>query len=102
LRIEQRDLAVSSGVPLATIRRLEKPGGITRVNAGRISQVALALERAGAEFIEDGVRRRRVDRADRKAMVEDLIAIARDSAANLTGKPAWTEDDLYDEAGLPA
>ena len=60
----------------------------------------MALQEAGIEFIHDGVRRVRKE-ADRD-LVADLMKIAKESARLQEGGPKWTEDDLYDENGLPA
>ena len=64
--------------------------------------VCQVLEQAGAEFIPDGVRRRRTARPDARALYEDLRAISLRSAARLQGRELLTDADLYDENGLPA
>ena len=65
-------------------------------------EFARFLEQAGAEFIPDGVRRRRTERRDAGALFEDLRAISLRSAARLQGRELLTDADLYDENGLPA
>ncbi len=69
------------------------PSQRTRRRASR------ALQEAGIEFIHDGVRRVRKE-ADRD-LVADLMKIAEESARLQEGGPKWTEEDLYDEDGLP-
>ena len=59
-----------------------------------------ALQEAGIEFIHEGVRRIRKE-TDPK-LVADLMKIAEESAWLLKDAPPFTEDDLYDENGLPA
>jgi len=84
LRLEQQDLARRARVSVATVRRL-------------------ALEAAGAEFIPDGVRRRRSRTPEEKAaLLREIMAIADRVAALSTENPGFSEEDLYDEYGLPA
>src|SRR3546814_16289386 len=82
-------------------RRLESPEGAERVAAGTILAIWRALEEAGIEFIQDGVRRRRGRERDADALYRELRAIAKESAAQLAGLPRLREEDLYDEDGLP-
>ena len=100
LRLEQDELARRTGVSATTIRRIEATDGADRVSALTIGTVQHALEEAGVEFIDDGVRRRRAA-PDRERRYETLRAIARESAALYVGKPRFTDADLYDEDGLP-
>jgi hypothetical protein len=58
------------------------------------------LQEAGVEFIHDGVRR--INRAADPALLEKLRKIAEESARLQACLPQWTEDNLYDEHGLPA
>ena len=102
LRLDQEDLARRANVSVVTIRRLEGADGTERVAESTIEGVRQVLEAAGAEFIPDGVRRRRERQRDSDAMYRDLKAIAERSAAQLAGMPAFSEADLYDEDGLPA
>ncbi len=104
LRLEQDDLARRANVSVVTIRRLEAAQG-ARVAATTLNNVRLALERAGAEFIPDGVRRH-VPRVDADTLFADLQAISFRSAERLRGSDQLTEADLYDadlydEDGLP-
>lgn len=100
LRIDQGDLARRARTSVATIRRLEAVGGVGRVANDTVTAVQAELEKAGAEFIADGVRRRPPLR-DREATYRRIIEIAERSAAELAGRQLLTDDDLYDEHGLP-
>jgi transcriptional regulator with XRE-family HTH domain len=102
LRLEQAELARRAQVSVMTIRRLEGAEGRGRVTQPIVQGVRRALEAAGAEFIPDGVRRRRASQLDAEALYEDLRRISLDSAARLQGSNQLTEDDLYDADGLPA
>ena len=63
-----------------------------------------ALETAGAEFIDNGVRSKRHRTSEEKeSMLRDLAEIAHRSAKFAAENPGgFSEDDLYDENGLPA
>ncbi|MFZ1108408.1 MAG: helix-turn-helix transcriptional regulator [Rhodomicrobium sp.] len=100
LRMDQDELARRAGVSVTTIRRLEAAKGEYAVAEATAAGVRNALREAGVEFIHDGVRRahREVDRD----LVADLMKIAEESARLLKDAPPFTEDDLYDENGLPA
>ena len=100
LRMEQEELARRAGVSVTTIRRLEAADCEYAVAEETVAGVQMALQEAGVEFIHDGVRRVRKE-ADRD-LVADLMKIAEESARLQEGGPKWTEDDLYDENGLPA
>lgn len=102
LRIEQADLARCARVSTTTIRRLEARGGAGQIARATVEAVQRALEQAGAEFIENGVRVRRPRRRDPDALYRDLRAIAERSAARQARLPPFTEADLYDAHGLPA
>jgi transcriptional regulator with XRE-family HTH domain len=99
LRMEQEELARRAGVSVTTIRRLEAPDREHAVAVETAAGVQNALQEAGIEFIHDGVRRVRKE-ADRD-LVADLMKIAEESARLQVGAPKWTEEDLYDENGLP-
>lgn len=101
LRIEQEDLARRAGTSVSTVRRIEAAGGTGMVAPTTVEGVRRALERAGAEFIEHGVRRRATAPHDAKARLAKLRAIAERSAALQAAGPRLTEDDLYGEDGLP-
>ena len=100
LRMEQEELARRAGVSVTTIRRLEAADCDYTVAEETAAGVQNALQEAGVEFIHDGVRRIRKE-ADLD-LVADLMKIAEESARLQEGGPKWTEDDLYDENGLPA
>ena len=101
LRLEQDDLARRAKVSVVTVRRLEAPNGLIKVTLGTVDEVQRALEAAGAEFIDRGVRRRQKTREEMEARFQEGLAIAKRSAARLKDAPPFTEDDLYDENGLP-
>src|ERR1700761_3505525 len=100
LRIEQDELARRARVSATTIRRIEAVDGIGQVSQITIGNVKHPLEEAGAEFINDGVRRRA--RADKEATFQTLRAIAERSARLHRGLSPATDADLYDDDGLPA
>ena len=100
LHLEQSELAQTAAVSVVTIRRLEADDAHARVSPATLEGVRRALERAGAEFIPGGVRRRM--QPDTAALFEDLRAISLQSAGQLAGQAELTEADLYDEDGLPA
>jgi len=100
LRLDQGELARRARTSVATIRRLEAAGGTGRVGEDTVSAVQAELEKAGAEFIEAGVRRRPLG-PDREAVYRKLREIAERSAAELAGRELLTDEDLYDEHGLP-
>jgi transcriptional regulator with XRE-family HTH domain len=102
LRLEQDELARRARVSVVTVRRLEGTQGAKQVSAATVEEVRRALEQAGAEFVEGGVRRRPAGRPDRAALLEELRAISLRSAERLRGREQLTEADLYDEDGLPA
>ena len=105
LRLDQDELARRAKASVMTIRRLESLMGVTQVSSTTVDRVRQALEDAGAEFIEHGVRRRRVPAADPDALSTRLQAISQRSAREVAERPpgdVLTESDLYDEDGLPA
>jgi transcriptional regulator with XRE-family HTH domain len=101
LRLQQSDLAQRARVSVVTIRRLEALGGQAVASPQTLNIVRAALEKAGAEFIQGGVRRRAAVAADAAALFDDLRAISLRSAARLEGQETLTDRDLYDEDGLP-
>jgi transcriptional regulator with XRE-family HTH domain len=103
LRIGQEELARRAEISIATLRRLEAGDGGTGAASPTLSRVRRALEDAGADFIEDGVRRRRAStQADKEELVRQILAIADRAAARVAERPEFSEADLYDESGLPA
>jgi transcriptional regulator with XRE-family HTH domain len=103
LHLEQQDVAKKARVSVATIRRVEAPEGNPRVSPRTVASIRRALEAAGAEFIDNGVRRRRYRTPQEKeALRRDIAAIADRVRRLSTENPSFSEDDLYDEFGLPA
>lgn len=103
LRLEQQDLAQQAHVSVATVRRLEAENASSGVAPDTLNRVQRALEAAGAEFIPDGVRRRRSRTpAEKEALLRDIMAIAHRTAKLAAENSGFTEDELYDENGLPA
>jgi transcriptional regulator with XRE-family HTH domain len=103
LRLDQRDLAQQAGISVATLRRLEAENAVASVAPRTLSTVQRTLEAAGVEFIPGGVRRRHTRTPEEKeALFRDIMAIAHRTAKLAAENPGFTEDDLYDENGLPA
>jgi hypothetical protein len=101
LRMAQDDLARRAHVPVDSIRGLEDSSSVSAAPAEVLTVVRQALEEAGVEFIHRGVRTRpelRPDYAERLARIQE---ISRRSAERLRGHELLTDDDLYDENGLP-
>lgn len=103
LRLEQADLARRAKVSATTVRRAENPAQAGNVAPATIEQVQHALEEAGVEFIHDGVRKapRQKTPEEIEADIRIMEEISRRSAAKLAGRELWTDDDLYDQNGLP-
>lgn len=103
LQLDQTELSRRAHVSLATLRRSENGTGAARVSTRALSSIQRALEAAGVEFIDKGVRRRRSRTPEEKeALFRDIMAIASRVAAMQAENPGFSEDDLYDENGLPA
>jgi transcriptional regulator with XRE-family HTH domain len=100
LRLEQTEVAKCADVSVVTLRRLE--GGSAQPSSATVNSVRAALERAGAEFIPDGVRRRQVAVPDADALYEDLRAISLRAAERLADHDGLMQADLCDKDGLPA
>jgi transcriptional regulator with XRE-family HTH domain len=100
LRMEQEELAKRAGVSVTTIRRLEAADREYAVAEETAAGVQNALEEAGVEFIHDGVCLKQKE--DAEALYKKLLEIAKKSAKLQGGGDHFTEDDLYDENGLPA
>ena len=100
LRMDQEELARRANVSIVTVRRLEAPDGLSKVAPGTVDEIQRALEAAGAEFVERGVRRRGGRQRKSRRGYQAVLAIAARSAALLKDAPPFTEDDLYDENGL--
>jgi transcriptional regulator with XRE-family HTH domain len=102
LRLDQAEVAQRAHVSVITIRRLEGSDGGERVTPATLDSVRTVLERAGAEFIPEGVRRRRAIGPDADSLYADLRAISLRSRARLRAGDQLTDADLYDDEGLPA
>ena len=100
LRMEQEELARRAGVSVTTIRRLEAAGGEYTVAEATAGEVQMALQEAGVAFIHDGVCLKPAE-DDKERLYQDLLAIAKRSARFLEGQVLLTDEDLYDEHGLP-
>jgi transcriptional regulator with XRE-family HTH domain len=104
LRLDQEQVARRARVSVATVRRLESDEQFELVADELAERVRAVLEKAGAEFIDDGVRRKSKARAeeDQEAMFQDIMEIARRASERPVTNPDFGEKDLYDEHGLPA
>ena len=100
LRLDQGEVARRAAVSPVTIRRVEAPEGLTHVSFETVEDIRHALEAAGVEFIDGGVRRRPAMLEDDR-LLADLTEISRRSARRLHGRALLTDRDLYDENGLP-
>lgn len=81
LRIDQAMLAHNAGISLITLRRLEDPDGLAKVAPAVVDSVRAVLEKAGAEFIDRGVRHRAATSDNiRSVKLEIDRLVARSSA----------------------
>jgi transcriptional regulator with XRE-family HTH domain len=101
LMLDEEELARRAGISVAVVRLAEAAMPSAEVTEATLDQIRRALEEAGIEFIENGVRHRPRRSRDRAQLFRDLRAIAERSAAQLAGQPVFSEADLYDENGLP-
>ena len=104
LRLDQSELARRAGVSLATLRRAERGAENAHVSTRGAMSIQHALESAGAEFIDNGVRyKQRRTPEDVAERVRKIMEISHQSAKLIAQNPGgFSEDDLYDENGLPA
>ena len=104
LRLDQTQLAQRAHVSVATLRRVEGSMETPRASARAVTSIRQALEASGAEFIDNGVRRRSRRSPEEVAeRVRKIMEIAHRSAKFAAENPGgFTEDELYDENGLPA
>jgi transcriptional regulator with XRE-family HTH domain len=100
LRLDQASLAQGAGISVVTLRRLEAEHGLSNVAPATVDQVRRALEQAGAEFIDRGVRRGSPASEEIQSIKQDVDRIVARSAASMAKYPPLTDDDLYDENGL--
>jgi hypothetical protein len=75
---------------------------LSKVTLGTVGEIQRTLEAAGAEFVDRGVRHRAWTPEEIEARYQRMTAIAERSAAEFKDAPPFTEDDLYDDNGLPA
>ena len=87
LRMDQEELARRANVSVVTVRRLEAPDGLSKVTLGTFDEIQRALEAAGAEFVDRGVRRRAWTPEEIGRRRRRIFEIADRSAA-LQGAPA--------------
>lgn len=100
LGLEQRALAQTAGVSVATLRRVEAGAAPEET----LRRVARALEAAGAEFIEGGVRRHAAPLSaealeERRRRIREILA---EVDAMPVLDPDFTEEWLYGPDGAPA
>ena len=100
LRMDQTSLAQGAGISVVTLRRLEEQHGLSKVAPATVDQVRRALEKAGAEFIDRGVRRSSLTSEEIQAIKQDIDRIVARGAASMAKYPPLTDDELYDESGL--
>lgn len=55
LKMEQRVLAKQADVPLPTLKRIEGATGVPATSAQTLLKIQKALEKAGIEFIPEGI-----------------------------------------------
>ena len=100
LRLDQNSVAKGAGISVVTLRRLEEQHGLSKVAPATVEQVRWTLERAGAEFIDRGVRRGRPTFEEVQAIKQDIDRIVARGSALMAKYPPLSDDDLYDENGL--
>jgi transcriptional regulator with XRE-family HTH domain len=100
LRLDQAKVACDAGISVVTLRRLEADDGLSRVGLGPVDGVRRALERAGAEFIDRGVRRRERTGEELAQIKAEIDAIIARAAPRLARNMPLTDDELYDENGV--
>ena len=80
LRLDQTEFARRARVSLATLRRVESSADKPHASVRAVASIQHALEAAGVEFIENGVRRRRSrSREEVEERVRRIMEIARQS-----------------------
>lgn len=100
LRLDQASVARRAGISVVTLRRLEDQHGLSVVAPTTVDQVRRALENAGAEFIDRGVRLGQPTAEDIQAIKRDVDLIVGRGLALMARNPPLTDDELYDENGL--
>src|SRR5437588_10520844 len=101
LGLDQAEVARRAYVSIATLRRVENSAEKPRASMRAVNSIQHALEAAGAEFIDNGVRRRaRRSPQEIEARFRRIMEIAHESAKLQAQHPGgFTEHDLYDESG---
>jgi transcriptional regulator with XRE-family HTH domain len=99
LRVEQTKLAQDAGVSIATLRRLEARVGHSKVTPATVDRVRHVLERAGAEFIERGVRRRTENQAGSALVEREIDSIGEQDKALPAEGPAPVDGRSDDDSG---
>ena len=100
LRLDQSTLAHQAGISVITLRRLEDRHGLSKVAPATVEAVRTVLEKAGAEFIDQGVRRRTPAPECIQSIKHDIDQIVARGSAILARHPPLTDDELYDENGI--
>lgn len=100
LRLDQAKLAHDAGISVITLRRLEDQHGLSKVAPATVDVVRRVLEKAGAEFIDRGVRRTAPAPEAIQSIKDDIDRIVARGAALIAKVPPMTDDELYDENGL--
>jgi transcriptional regulator with XRE-family HTH domain len=100
LRLDQTQLAHEAGISVITLRRLEGRHGLSHVAPATVALVRGVLEKAGAEFIDCGVRRSGLTPASIQSIKQDIDRIVARGAVATAGFPPLTDDELYDENGV--
>jgi len=99
LRLDQATLAHEAGISVITLQRLEDRHGLSNVAPATVDTVRRTLEKAGAEFIDRGVRRSVPAPEVIQSVKDDIDHIVDRGAAFLARHPPLTDDDLSDESG---
>jgi transcriptional regulator with XRE-family HTH domain len=102
LGLTPEEVAARARIPVATLRALEEAATPDAVPETTLVGVQGALEDAGIQFIDEGVRRWHPTAVEIEQEFRTLMDISRRSAARLAGQDLLTDDDLFDENGLPA
>ena len=100
LRLDQAAVAHDAGISLITLRRLEEPQGLSKVAPATVEAVRHALEKAGAEFVDRGVRRRAPTAEENRSVRKDIDRIVARSVKLMQRFPPLGDDELFDENGL--
>lgn len=96
LRLEDRELAERAHVPVATLRELESLEGFSTVAPTVVGQLREALEGAGVEFIENGVRTRDPDEGDARILaIRERVRRSVLQRAFEAGRIASPDEDVF-------